>query len=175
MSRRYVLFAAVYGSSPPALDGLRVMTSAGREEVAGTGLLHRDASGRTTLERTSGSTVLRAALVGLVVGFAAGLGTRLMWATAVIGAVIGVIVGYRDRSTEDRELHSLVGVLVPTGGCAIVALTEQDLAQRLSRQFDLALATRMIPISGRRMSELARRMAIGNAEVTRALDGGVGP
>ena len=150
MTRRYVLFAAVYGSDPPALEGLRVMTSAGRAEVAGTGLLHRDASGRPTLERTSGSTVLRAALVGLVVGFAAGLGTRLMWATAVIGAVIGAIVGYRDRSTEDRELHSLVGVLVPTGGCAIVALTEQDLAQRLSKQFDLALATQMIPISGRR-------------------------
>lgn len=171
MSRRYVLFAAVYGSGPPALEGLRVMTSAGRQEVAGTGLLHRDENGRTTLERTSGSTVLRAALVGLVVGSAAGLGTMLMWATALIGAVIGAVVGYHDRTTEDRELHTLVGVFVPAGGYAVVALAEHDLARRLARQFDLALTTCMIPISGRRMSELARRMAVGNADVTRALDG----
>jgi hypothetical protein len=170
MRRRYVLFAAVYGSGPPALDGLRVMTMAAREEIAGTGLLHRDLNGRTTLERTSGSTVLRAALVGLVVGLAAGLSTRLMWATALIGALVGAVVAYHDRATEDREVGSLVGELVPTGGYAIVALAEQGLAKRLSQQFDLAQATRMIPISGRRMSELARRMASGNPEVMRALD-----
>lgn len=174
MRRRYVLFAAVYGSGPPALDGLRVMTSAGREEVAGTGLLHRDESGRTTLQRTSGSTVLRAALVGLAVGLAAGLGTRLMWATGLIGAVVGAVVGHRDRSTEDRELDELVGVHVPAGGYAVVALAEQDLAQRLARQFDLAQAICMMPIAGQRMAQLARRMAIGNADVTRALDGPLG-
>lgn len=171
MSRRYVLFAAVYGSDALAIDGLRVLTCASRAEVAGTGLMHRDESGRTTLQRTAGSTVLRATLVGLVVGFAAGLGTRLMWATALIGAVIGCVVGYSDRTTEDRELGSLVGELVPSGGWAIVALAEQDLAGRLSQQFELAQAIRMIPISGRRMSELARRMASGNPEVLRALDG----
>jgi hypothetical protein len=170
MSSRFVLFAAVYGSAPLALDGLRVLTSATREQVAGPSLLHRDADGRTTLERASGSTVLRAALVGLVVGFA-GLGTRLMWATALIGAVIGSIVGHRDRTSADRELGRLVGVLVPVGGYAVLALTEQGLARRLTQQFDRALATRMIPISGRQMSELARRMAIGNADVTRSLDG----
>ena len=113
---------------------------------------------------------MRAALVGLVVGLAAGLGTRLMWATALIGAVSG-------RGRLQRPDHggpragSLVGELVPAGGCAIVALAEQDLARRLSQQFDLAQATRMIPISGRRMSELARRMASGNRDVLRALDG----
>lgn len=171
MRRRYVLFAAVYRSGPLALDGLRVLTSAGREEVAGPSLLHRDEHGRTTLERPSGSTVLRAALVGLVVGLAAGLGTRLMWATALIGAVVGAVVGYHDRTTEDRELDVLVGVHVPPGGYAIVALAEQDLARRLSRQFDLAQAICMMPIAGQRMSELARRMAMGNADVTRALDG----
>lgn len=171
MSRRYVLFAAVYRSGPMALDGLRVLTSAGREEVAGPSLLHRDEDGRTTLERPSGSTVVRAALVGLVVGLAAGLGTSLMWVTALIGAVTGAVVGYRDRSTEDHELRRLVGVHVPAGGYAVVALTEQDLAGRLCQQLDLALETCMIPIAGRRMSELARRMAIGNADVTRALDG----
>lgn len=171
MSRRFVLFAAVYRSGPLALDGLRVLSAAGREQVAGPSLLHRDELGRTTLERPSGSTVVRAALVGLLVGLAAGLGTRLMWVTALIGAVTGAVVGYRDRSTEDDELRSLVGVRVPAGGYAVVALTEQDLARRLSQQFDLAVETCMIPIAGRRMSELAHRMAIGNADVTRALDG----
>ena len=171
MRRRYVLFAAVYRSDALALDGLRVLTAAGRGEVAGTGLMHRDENGRTTLQRTSGSSVLRAALVGLAVGFAAGLGTRLMWATALIGAVIGCVVGYSDRTTEDRELDSLVGELVPSGGYAVVAVAEQGLAGRLSQQFDLAQAIRTIPISGRRMSELARRMASGNPEVLRALDG----
>ena len=171
MSRRYVLFAAVYGSGSLAFEGLRVLSSADREEVAGSGLLHLHEDGRTTLERTSGSTIVRAALVGLVVGLAAGLGTRLMWTTALIGAVVGALVGYDDRTTEVRELRSLLGGLVPAGGCAIVALTEQDLARRLSQQFDLAQATRLIPISGRRISELARRMASGNPEVLRALDG----
>ncbi|HYN55962.1 MAG TPA: hypothetical protein VES03_02075 [Motilibacterales bacterium] len=171
MSRRYVLFAAVYGSGPLALDGLRVLSSAGRENVAGCGLMRRDEDGRTTLEGTGGSAIMRAALLGLVVGFAAGLGTVLMWFTALIGAAIGALVGYHDRKTEARELRSLVGELVPKGGCAIVAVAEQGLAARLSHQFDLAQATRMIPISGRRMSELARRMASGNSEVLRALDG----
>lgn len=174
MSNHYVLFAAVYGSAPLALDGLRVITSAGRQEVAGTGLMHRDESGGTTLQRTGGSTVLRAALVGLVVGFAAGLGTRLMWVTALIGAVIGAIVGHNDRTTEDRELWSLVGEIVPPGGYAIVALTAQDLATRLSQQFDLCEATRTIPISGHRMNELARRLARGNPDVTKAFDGPAG-
>ena len=100
MSRRYVLFAAAYESGPPALDGLRVLSSAGREDVAGAGLLHRDEHGRTTLERTSGSTVLRALLVGLVVGLAAGLGTTLMWVTALIGAAVGALVGHNDQ--DDR-------------------------------------------------------------------------
>jgi hypothetical protein len=171
MSSRYVLFAAVYGSGPAALDGLRVLSSAGRQEVAGSGLLRRDTAGRTTLERTSGSTVLRAALLGLVVGLAAGLGTVLMWVSALIGAAIGALVGYNDRTTEVRELGSLVGELVPAGGCAVVAVAEQGLAGRLSQQFDLAQAIRVIPISGRRMSELARRMASGNPDVLRALDG----
>jgi hypothetical protein len=171
MSRRYVLFAAAYESGPPALDGLRVLSSAGREDIAGAGLLHRDEHGRTTLERTSGSTVLRALLVGLVVGLAAGLGTTLMWVTALIGAAVGALVGYNDRTTEVRELGSLVGELVPTGGYAVVALAEQGLAGRLSQQFDLAQAIRTIPISGRRMSELARRMASGNADFLRGLDG----
>jgi hypothetical protein len=171
MSRRYVLFAAAYESGPPALDGLRVLSSVGRENIAGTSLLHRDEHGRTSLERTSGSTVLRAALVGLVVGFAAGLGTRLMWVTALIGAAVGALVGYSDRTTEVRELGSLVGELVPTGGYAVVALAEQGLAGRLSQQFDLAQAICTIPISGRRMSELARRMASGNPDVLQALDG----
>ena len=81
------------------------------------------------------------------------------------------MVGYNDRTTEVRELGSLVGELVPTGGCGVVALAEQGLAGRLSQQFDLAQAIRTIPISGRRMSELARRMASGNADVLRGLDG----
>lgn len=170
MIRSYVLFAAAYSSGPLALDGLRVLNGAGREQVAGVGLLHRDDSGRTSRQVASGSTVLRSALVGLVVGFAAGLGTRLMWATALIGMVAGGVVGRRDRITEERELAHLVGGLVPMGGYAVVALAEQDLARRLSQQFDLAQAIRMIPISGRRMSELARRMASGNSEVMRALD-----
>jgi hypothetical protein len=168
---RFVVFAAVYGSTAMALDGLRVLSSARREEVAGAGLLRRGDDGRISLQRASGSTVLRAALVGLVIGFAAGLGTRLMWATALIGAVIGSVVGYRDRTTEDRQLGSLVGEMVPQGGCAVVALADRALAERLAFQFDLAQATRMIPISGPRLSELARRMASGNAEVLRALDG----
>jgi hypothetical protein len=171
MSRRFVLFAAAYASGPLALDGLRVLSSADRADVAGTGLLHHDEHGRTTLERTGGSTVLRALLVGLVVGFAAGLGTGLMWVTALIGAVVGALVGYHDRTTEARELGSLVGELVPAGGFAVVALAEQSLAGRLTQQFDLAQAIRTIPISGRRMSELARRMASGNRDVLAALDG----
>jgi hypothetical protein len=61
--------------------------------------------------------------------------------------------------------------MVPQGGCAVVALADRALAERLAFQFDLAQATRMIPISGPRLSELARRMASGNAEVLRALDG----
>jgi hypothetical protein len=170
VSGRFVLFAAVYGSAPPALDGLRVLTSAAREEVAGPGLLHRDVDGRTTLERASGSRTMRAALLGLAVGLAAGLGTSLMWTTALIGAAIGWIIGYHDRTTEVREWRSLVGELVPPGGCALVAVTAQDLATRLSQQFDLAQATCMIPISGRRMAELARCLSRGNADVTRALD-----
>jgi hypothetical protein len=171
MSRRYVLFAAVYGSGALALEGLRVLSAASREEVAGSGLLHRDQDGRTTLETTGGSSIVRAALLGLVVGLAAGLGTRLMWSTALIGAVVGALVGYNDRMTEVRELRGLVGELVPAGGCAIVAVADRDLAGRLSQQFDLAQTTRLIPISGRRMSELARRMASGNSDVLRALDG----
>ena len=171
MSRRYVLFAAVYGSGRLAIDGLRILSSAGRQDVAGSGMLRRDDRGRTTLETTSGSSVVRAALLGLVVGLAAGLGTRLMWATALIGAATGAVVGYNDRMTEIRELGSLVGELVPAGGCAIVAVAEQGLAERLAQQFDLAQTTRLFPISGRRMSELARRMASGNSDVLRALDG----
>lgn len=171
MSGRYVLFAAVYRSGPLALEGLRVLTSAGRQEVAGPGLLIRDEDGRTTLQATSGSTIVRAALLGLVVGLAAGLGTSLMWVTALLGAAIGSVIAYTDRAAEVRELNGLIGGLVPAGGFAIVAVAEQDLAQRLSRQLDLAQATRMIPISGRRLSELARRMATGNPDVTRALDG----
>lgn len=170
MSSRYVLFTAVYRSGPQALDGLRVLSSAGRQDVAGCRLLRRDEDGRTTLETTGGSAIVRAALLGLVVGFAAGLGTVLMWFTALVGALIGALVGYHDRTAEVRELRSLVGELVPVGGCAIVAVAEQGLAGRLSHQFDLAQAIRMIPISGRRMSELARRMSSGNSEVLRALD-----
>ncbi len=170
MSRRYVLFAAAYRSGPLALDGLRVLSSASRDEVAGSGLLHRSEDGRTTLESAGGSSLVRAAALGLVVGLAAGLGTRLMWITGLIGAVIGAVVGYHDRTTEARELGSLVGELVPSGGCAVVAVAEQGLAGRLSQQFDLAHATCMIPISGRRMSELARRMATGNPDVLKALD-----
>jgi hypothetical protein len=93
MSGWFVLFAAVYGSATPALEGLRVLTSAGREEVAGPGLLHRDEVGRTTLERASGSRTMRTALLGLAVGLAAGLGSWLMWTTALIGATIGWIIG----------------------------------------------------------------------------------
>lgn len=174
MSRRYVLFAAVYGSGESALDGLRVLTSAARAEVAGTGLLHRDEQGRTTLQRAIGSTIARAALVGLVVGLASGLGTQLMWGTALIGAAIGSLVGYHDRTMEVRELGSLVGEIVPPGGYAVVAVADQALANRLSQQFDLAQRTRIIPIAGRRMGELARVLARGNPEVTRGLDGSEG-
>ncbi|HSO05495.1 MAG TPA: hypothetical protein VLQ92_13500, partial [Candidatus Limnocylindrales bacterium] len=115
MSRRYVLFAAVYGSGALALEGLRVLSAASREEVAGSGLLHRDQDGRTTLETTGGSSIVRAALLGLVVGLAAGLGTRLMGATALIGAAIGALVAHNDRTMEVRELRSLVGALLPEG------------------------------------------------------------
>jgi hypothetical protein len=171
MSRRYVLFAAVYRSDALAVDGLRVLSAAGPTQVAGPGLLHRDEHGRTSLQKASGSTVLRAAVVGLLVGLAAGLGTVLMWVTAAIGAIAGALVGRHDRDAEARELGDLVGELVPAGGYAIVAVTERDLAARLARQFDLADATRTLPIAGRRMSELARRVAAGNREVIRALDG----
>ncbi len=174
MSGRYVLFAAVYGSGQLALDGLRVLTSAKKAEVAGTGLLHRDEDGRTTLQRAIGSTIARAALVGFVVGLAVGLGTQLMWVTALIGVAMGSFVGYQDRTTEVRELGSLIGELVPPGGYAVVAVADQALASRLALQFDLAQQTRMIPISGRRMGELARLLARGNPEVTRGLDGSEG-
>jgi hypothetical protein len=174
MSRRFVLFAAVYASGAQAVDGLRVLTAANREEVAGPGLLHRDEVGRTDLQSAGGPTILRAALVGLLVGLAAGLGTQAMWVTAAVGAAIGTLVGYDDRATEIRELGTLLGDLVPPGGYAIVAVTGQDLAARLAQQLDLAAGTRVIPISGRRMSELARRLARGNASVTNALDGGDG-
>jgi hypothetical protein len=170
MSRRFVLFAAVYASGAQAVDGLRVLTAANKEEVAGPGLLHRDEVGRTDLQSAGGSTILRAALVGLAVGLAAGLGTQLMWVTGLIGATVGAMVGYDDRATEVRELGSLLGEIVPPGGYAIVAIAAQDLAARLSHQFDLALDTRAIPISGRRMSELARLLARGNSSVTSALD-----
>jgi hypothetical protein len=170
LSRHFVLFAAVYASGAQAADGLRVLTSASKEQIAGPGLLHRDAIGRTDLQSAGGPTILRATLIGLAVGLAAGLGTQLMWVTGLIGATVGAVVGYDDRATEVRELGSLLGDIVPPGGYAIVAVTAQDLAARLSQQFDLALETRMIPISGRRMSELARRLARGNSRVTSALD-----
>ncbi|MGB7980972.1 MAG: hypothetical protein WCF36_09300 [Candidatus Nanopelagicales bacterium] len=174
MSSRYVLFAAVYRSGPLALDGIRVLTSAKKAEVAGVGLLHRDEDGQTTLQRAIGATIARAALVGFFVGMAVGLGTRLMWVTALIGAVMGSFVGYQDRITEVRELGSLVGEFVPPGGYAVVAVADEALASRLSLQFDLAQQTRMIPIAGPRMRELARVLARGNPEVTRALDGSQG-
>jgi hypothetical protein len=170
MRRRYVLFAAVYRGDAQALDGLRVLTSAARGEVAGPGLLHRGTDGRTWLERAGGSPVLRASAVGLLVGLAAGLGTVLMWATALIGALAGALVGRHDQRADARELGSLVGELVPAGGCAVVAITDHELADRLAHQFDLAEATRTIPIAGRRMSTLARRLASGNRDVLRALD-----
>jgi hypothetical protein len=170
MTRPFVLFAAVYDSGTQAVDGLRVLTSASRDEVAGPGLLHRDEIGRTDLQSASGSTILRATLVGLAVGLAAGLGTQLMWVTGLIGASVGALVGYDDRATEVREIGSLLSEAVPPGGYAVVAIAAQDLAARLSQQFDLALDTRVIPISGRRMSELARRLARGNSSVTSALD-----
>ena len=170
MSGRYVLFAAVYGSGQLAFDGLRVLSSAKNAEVAGTGLLHRGEDGRTTMQRASGSTIARAALVGLVVGLTVGLGTQLMWITALIGAAMGSFVGYQDRTTEVRELGSLIGELMPPGGYAVVAVADQALASRLSLQFDLAQQTRMFPISGRRMGELARVLARGNPEITRGLD-----
>lgn len=171
MTHQYVLFAAVYGSAQLALDGLRVLTAEKPAEVAGTGLLHREEDGRTTLQRAIGSTITRAALVGLVVGLAVGLGSPLMWVTALIGAAMGAIVGYQDRVTEVRELASLVGEIVPPGSYAVVAVAEHSLASRLSRQFDLAQQTRMIPIVGRRMGDLARLLARGNPDVTRGLDG----
>ncbi len=174
MSTRFVLFTAVYRSGTQALDGLRVLTSAGKDEIAGPGLLLRDESGRTTVQRAGGSPVARAALVGLVVGLAVGLGSSVMWATGLIGAGLASIMGYSDRATEVRELGSVVGQFVPPGGYAIVAITAQGLAQRLSEQFDLAQETHVIPIAGRRMSELARILARGNAQVTRALDGPAG-
>jgi hypothetical protein len=170
MTSRYVLFAAVYGSGPMALDGLRVLTAARRAEVAGTGLLHRDERGRTTLQRAIGSRIVRAAAVGLSIGLAVGLGTQLMWVTALIGAAMGGFVGYQDRTTEVRELADLVGEMVPPGGYAVVAVAEQSLAERLSHQLDLAQQTRTIPIAGRRMGELARLLARGNPEVTEGLD-----
>ena len=170
MTRRFVLFAAAYPSAAQAIDGLRVLASASKDEIAGPGLLHRDEIGRTDLQSAAGPTILRATAVGLLVGLAAGLGTQLMWVTGLIGAAMGALVGYDDRATEERELGTLLGELVPPGGYAVVAVTAQDLATRLAQQFDLAVDTRVIPIAGRRMSELARRLARGNASVTNALD-----
>ena len=170
MTSRYVLFAAVYPTDRQAIDGLRVLSAAGRDEVAGPGLLHRDAHGRTTLQEVGGSLLLRGAGVGLAVGLAAGLGTQAMWATGAVGAVIGAVVGHRDRSLETRELDWILGERVPPGGYAVVAVAAQELAERLVRQFDLALSVRVLPIRGSRLSTLARTLARGNAEVTRALD-----
>jgi hypothetical protein len=93
-----------------------------------------------------------------------------MCATALIGAVVGALVGHHDRAMEGRELTRLVGELVPMGGCAVVAVTERDLAARLAAQFDLAVATRAVPIVGGRLSQLARRLASGDRAVIRALD-----
>jgi hypothetical protein len=167
---RYVIFAAAYRSDALAIDGLRVLSAAPAAEVAGPGLLRRDRQGRIALQKASGSSVVRTGAVGLLVGLAAGLGTTLMWVTAVIGAVAGALVGHHDRRSEGRELTRLVGELVPMGGCAVVAVTERGLAGRLAQQFDLAVATRAIPVAGGRLAVLARRLASGNREVTSALD-----
>jgi hypothetical protein len=167
---QYVIFAAAYRDDALAVDGLRVLTAAPPAEVAGPGLLRRDRQGRIALQKATGSSMVRSGAVGLLVGLAAGLGSSLMWATAVIGALVGALVGHHDRTTEGRELTRLVGELVPMGGCAVVAVTERGLAGRLAQQFDLAVATRQVPIAGGRLAELARRLASGNREVISALD-----
>lgn len=166
-----MIFAAVYRSAENAIDGVRVLAEAAADEVARPSLMRREAGGRLILQETGLDPVLRAGLVGAIIGFATGMGSRVMWATMLIGALIGVLSGMSDRSLMIRELGALMAAQMPPGTYGVVAVADQDVASRLPEQLELAESTRVLPIASRGVAELARCLAAGNRRVTHALDG----
>jgi uncharacterized membrane protein len=129
-----VLVVGTYSDAGAATDDFKALKSgedAGEYKVVGAVVMDRDASGKVEVQEHGDKTVSHGAEAGAVAGLVVGLFAPPLLAVTAIGAGIGAGIGALVKRHEEKELGVEVDEYLPPGSSAVVAVVDDQWADKV--------------------------------------------
>ncbi|HEX5827696.1 MAG TPA: sulfatase-like hydrolase/transferase, partial [Candidatus Limnocylindrales bacterium] len=117
-------------SAATDFDALVAKVRAKAARIDGAILVSRDAAGEVTVQQTGDELGRKGMAWGGGVGFLVGLAAPPLLAATVVGAAAGRVMGSLASHKVETGLHDQIGMAMPPGTAAIIAMFEDD--QRLA-------------------------------------------
>jgi len=131
-----ILVVGTYADAGAAADDFATLKSgesAGEYKIDGAVVMNRDASGKVQVEEHEDKHIGHAATVGGGIGLVVGLFAPPLLAATAIGAGIGAGVGALKKRHEENELGVDVEEYLPPGSSAVVAVVDDEWADRVEK------------------------------------------
>lgn len=166
-----IMLAATYDDPTAASEDYAALKEMKADDfdVVSAVVMHRDADGKVKVDE-SGAIVGGGAVLGGAVGLVVGLfAPPLLLATAV-GAGIGAIAGELAKKHEEKKLGMELDDVMPAGTSAIVAIIDDQYADRVDHAFAKATKRVSKAIDKDDYEKLQKALDKGGDEVAKALD-----
>ena len=166
-----ILIAASYDDATSAQDDYRALKAAKADDfaVVSAVVMHRDAEGEVKVDET-GEAVAGGALLGGAAGLVVGLfAPPLLLATAV-GAGLGALGGELVRKHQEKKLGMDLDETMPPNTSAIIAIIDDQYADRVDRAFAKATKRVSKAIDKDDYEKLQKAIDKGGDEIAQALD-----
>lgn len=166
-----ILVAATYDDPDSAAADLAALKEIKADDfaVVSAVVMHRDAEGDVKVDE-SGALVAGGAVLGGAVGLVVGLfAPPLLLATAV-GAGIGAVAGELAKKHEEKKIGLELNDVMPAGTSAIVAIVDDQYADRVDHAFAKASKRVSKAIDKGDYDKLQKALDKGGDEVEKALE-----
>lgn len=166
-----ILYAATYDDAESANLDYEELKSLDDYSLAVVGavVMHRTAEGEVEVDQKTpivAATATVGAAVGLVVGLFA---PPLLLATAV-GAGIGAVGGELAKRHQEKKLGLELEEVMPANSSAIIAIVNDEYADRVDRALDKAVKKVDKAIDSGDYEKLSKALAEGDQSIVEALE-----
>jgi len=166
------LYAATYDDPTAAIADYEVLKEMEADDfkVAGAVVMHRDGDGKVEVDSRGASAVAGGAILGGAAGLVVGLfAPPLLLATAV-GAGLGAVGGELLKKHAEKEIGLDLEATMPPGSSAIIAMVDDQYADRIDKAFEKATKKVSKAIDSGDYEKLARALDAGDQDIVDALE-----
>lgn len=166
------LYAATYDDATSAGEDYQALKALEADDfkLAGAVVMHRDADGEVKVDASGTGAAAGGAILGGAAGLVVGLfAPPLLLATAV-GAGLGAVGGELLKKHSEKQLGLDMEQTMPPGTSAIIAIIDDEYADRIDAAFAKATKRVSKAIDSGDYEKLAKALDKGDQDIVDALE-----